>query len=83
MAVIREYLARRGLGLHCDLRNEHAIVGNNVGLLLMVHYGSPEQKREWNLDTASGGLPVRLHQARHPQRRHRLMAAAGPTAWRG
>ena len=35
MAVIREHLARKGLGLHCDLQNEHAIVGNNVGLLLM------------------------------------------------
>ena len=44
MAVIREHLARKGLGLHCDLQNEHAIVGNNVGLLLMLHYGSPEQK---------------------------------------
>ena len=40
MAVIREHLARKGLGLHCDLQNEHAIVGNNVGLLLMLHYGS-------------------------------------------
>jgi len=27
MAVIREHLARKGLGLHCDLQNEHAIVG--------------------------------------------------------
>ncbi|WP_133051812.1 acyl-CoA dehydrogenase family protein, partial [Mycobacteroides abscessus] len=44
MAVIREHLARRGLGLHCDLQNEHAIVGNNVGLLLMLEYGSDEQK---------------------------------------
>src|SRR5205823_11204694 len=33
MAIIREHLARKGLGLHCDLQNEHAIVGNNVGLL--------------------------------------------------
>ena len=54
MAVIREHLARKGLGLHCDLQNEHAIVGNNVGLLLMLHYGSPEQKREWIDDLAAG-----------------------------
>jgi len=46
MAVIREHLATRGLGLHCDLQNEHAIVGNNVGLLLMLTYGSDEQKDE-------------------------------------
>ncbi len=47
MAVIREHLARRGLGLHNDLQNEHSIVGNNIGLLLMMHYGTPEQKAEW------------------------------------
>jgi alkylation response protein AidB-like acyl-CoA dehydrogenase len=47
MAVIREHLATKGLGLHCDLQNEHAIVGNNVGLLLMLTYGSQEQKDEW------------------------------------
>ena len=54
MAVIREHLARKGLGLHCDLQNEHAIVGNNVGLLLMLHYGSAEQKAEWVDDLAAG-----------------------------
>src|SRR6516164_6627991 len=54
MAVIREHLARKGLGLHCDLQNEHAIVGNNVGLLLMLHYGSEEQKKEWIDDLAEG-----------------------------
>ncbi len=47
MAVIREHLAHKGLGLHCDLQNEHAIVGNNVGLLLMIKYGTEEQKKEW------------------------------------
>ena len=47
MAVIREHLATKGLGLHNDLQNEHSIVGNNVGVLLMAEYGSPEQKEEW------------------------------------
>jgi acyl-CoA dehydrogenase len=54
MAVIREHLARKGLGLHCDLQNEHAIVGNNVGLLLMLHYGSEDQKADWVEDLAAG-----------------------------
>jgi acyl-CoA dehydrogenase len=54
MAVIREHLAAKGLGLHCDLQNEHAVVGNNVGLLLMLEYGSPEQKAEWAEDLAVG-----------------------------
>ncbi|GAA3934695.1 acyl-CoA dehydrogenase family protein [Actinomadura viridis] len=54
MAVIREHLAARGLGLHCDLQNEHAIVGNNVALLLMLEYGTPEQRAEWVDDLAEG-----------------------------
>jgi alkylation response protein AidB-like acyl-CoA dehydrogenase len=54
MAVIREHLARKGLGLHNDLQNEHSIVGNNVGLLLMIHYGSEEQKAQWVDDLALG-----------------------------
>ena len=47
MAIIREHLATKGLGLHNDLQNEHSIVGNNVGLLLMIAYGTEEQKTEW------------------------------------
>lgn len=47
MAVIREHLAAKGLGLHNDLQNEHSIVANNVGLLLMLAYGTEEQKAEW------------------------------------
>ena len=54
MAVIREHLAAKGLGLHCDLQNEHAIVGNNVGLLLMISYGTDEQKKDWVEDLAEG-----------------------------
>jgi acyl-CoA dehydrogenase len=54
MAVIREHLARKGLGLHNDLQNEHSIVGNNVGLLLMINYGTDEQKAEWIDDLAEG-----------------------------
>jgi len=47
MAIIREHLAAQGLGLHNDLQNEHSIVGNNVGLLLVLHYGSEAQKAAW------------------------------------
>ncbi|MFB4319632.1 acyl-CoA dehydrogenase family protein [Actinomadura sp. 21ATH] len=54
MAVIREHLAAKGLGLHNDLQNEHSIVGNNVGLLLMLAYGSDAQKDEWVDDLALG-----------------------------
>ena len=54
MAVIREHLARKGLGLHNDLQNEHSIVGNNVGLLLMIAHGTPEQQAEWITPLAEG-----------------------------
>ena len=54
MAIIREHLAVKGLGLHNDLQNEHSIVGNNVGLLLMLQYGTDEQKAEWINDLAEG-----------------------------
>ena len=62
MAVIREHLARKGLGLHNDLQNEHSIVGNNVGLLLMLEYGTDEQKAEW-VDVARRG--TRRFRLRH------------------
>ena len=54
MAIIREHLARKGLGLFNDLQNEHSIVGNNVGLLLMIKYGTDEQKADWIDDLAEG-----------------------------
>ena len=65
MAVIREHLARKGLGLHNDLQNESSIVGNNVGLLLMLHHGTDEQKAEWvdKLLARHQRLRVRHHRA--------------------
>ncbi len=47
MAIIREHLAAKGLGLHNDLQTEHSIVANNVGVLLMLNYGTEDQKKEW------------------------------------
>ncbi len=47
MAIIRDHLAAKGLGLHNDLQNEHSIVGNTVGALLMLAYGNEEQKEEF------------------------------------
>ena len=54
MAVIREHFAMQGLGLHNDLQNEHSIVGNNISLLLMLHYGNEQQKAEWVDKLANG-----------------------------
>jgi alkylation response protein AidB-like acyl-CoA dehydrogenase len=54
MAVIRDHLARKGLGLHNDLQNESSVVGNHVAVQLMIRYGSEEQQRRWVEDLASG-----------------------------
>ena len=67
MAVIREHLAAKGLGLHNDLQNEHSIVGNNVGVLLMVEYGTEEQKADWveSLLTGTAGFAFGITEPRH------------------
>ncbi|WP_322048293.1 acyl-CoA dehydrogenase family protein [Paraburkholderia sp. J67] len=43
MAVIREHLAAKGLGLHNDLQNEHSIVANNPFVLVIRDFGTPKQ----------------------------------------
>jgi alkylation response protein AidB-like acyl-CoA dehydrogenase len=46
MAIIREHLARRGLGLHNDLQNEASIVGNFPQVHMIHRFGTPAQKAE-------------------------------------
>ncbi|WP_134765649.1 acyl-CoA dehydrogenase family protein [Nocardioides sp. 1609] len=46
MAVVREHLAHRGLGLHNDLQTEHSIVGNLVFVELLTRFGTDEQRAE-------------------------------------
>ncbi len=67
MAIIREHLAARGLGLHNDLQNEHSVVGNNIGLLLMLEYGSEEQQAEWldGLKSATRGFAFGITEPDH------------------
>jgi len=67
MALIREHLAAKGLGLHNDLQNEHAVVGNNLGLMLMLQYGSEEQKAQWleGLANATAGFAVGITEPEH------------------
>lgn len=43
LAIIREHLAAKGLGLHNDLQNEHSIVGNNPFILMFKEFATPEQ----------------------------------------
>lgn len=67
MAIIREHLAAKGLGLHNDLQNEHSVVGNNIGLLLMLEYGTPEQKAQWidGLATGNKGFAFGITEPNH------------------
>jgi acyl-CoA dehydrogenase len=47
MAVIREHLAAKGLGLHNDLQTEHSIVANNPFVLMLRDFGTAEQQSEF------------------------------------
>jgi acyl-CoA dehydrogenase len=47
MAIVREHLARKGLGLHNDLQNESSIVGNFPSVHMMWEFGTAEQKAEF------------------------------------
>ena len=47
MAVIREHLAHKGLGLHNDLQDESSIVGNFPQVIMMDRFGTDEQKTRW------------------------------------
>ncbi len=45
MAIIREHLAAKGLGLFNDLQNETSVVGNFPQVLMMRDFGTEEQRK--------------------------------------
>jgi alkylation response protein AidB-like acyl-CoA dehydrogenase len=45
MAVIREHLASKGLGLFNDLQTEHSVVGNFPVVIMGARFGTEEQKK--------------------------------------
>ncbi len=47
MAIIREHLAAKGLGLHNDLQNESSVVGNFPSVKMWENFGSEAQKRQF------------------------------------
>src|ERR1700743_572493 len=47
MAIIREHLATKGLGLFNDLQNESSVVGNFPQVLMFRDFGTEEQKKEF------------------------------------
>jgi acyl-CoA dehydrogenase len=56
MAVIREHLAAKGLGLHNDLQNEHSIVGNNPFVVMFKEFATPAQYARDGDGIASGAM---------------------------
>ena len=54
MAIIREHLAAKGLGLHNDLQTEHSIVGNNPFVLMFKEFATNAQY-ERDADKLLGG----------------------------
>ena len=58
MAIIREHLAAKGLGLHNDLQNESSIVGNLPTVLMFRDFGTAEQKTNYIPGILDGSLKV-------------------------
>ena len=56
MAVIREHLAAKGLGLFNDLQTEHSIVGNNPFIVMFKEFATPEQFKRYGDDVMNGRL---------------------------
>ncbi|TDC91312.1 acyl-CoA dehydrogenase [Saccharopolyspora aridisoli] len=55
MAVIREHLAAKGLGLHNDLQNEASVVGNFPVVHMMLEFGTAAQRQEFLQPMLTGG----------------------------
>jgi alkylation response protein AidB-like acyl-CoA dehydrogenase len=54
MAVIRDHLAAKGLGLHNDLQNEASIVGNFPFVAMFETFGTEAQQKEFILGGFKG-----------------------------
>ncbi|MEV5551898.1 acyl-CoA dehydrogenase family protein [Streptomyces sp. NPDC052309] len=65
MAVIREHLAHRGLGLHNDLQNESSVVGNFPSLMLLLRFGTKEQRAEFGEALVHTGMGFGLTEPDH------------------
>jgi len=54
LALVREHLAHRGLGLHNDLQNEASVVANLPFVLIVRAFGTPEQRDDLMLGMITG-----------------------------
>jgi acyl-CoA dehydrogenase len=89
MAVIRDHLAAKGIGLHNDLQNEHSIVGNFPFVAMFDTFGREEQKQEFILGGFEGkrrvafGLTEPQHgsDATHMETRAERQSRDGKPGW--
>ena len=58
MAIIREHLAAKGLGLHNDLQNENSIVGNFPQILMFRDFGTSDQKDKFIKGMLNGSIKI-------------------------
>src|SRR6201990_3376904 len=58
MAIIREHLAAKGLGLHNDLQNESSIVGNLPTVLMFRDFGTKDQRERFIPGILDGSISV-------------------------
>ncbi len=58
MAVIREHLANKPLGLHNDLQTEHSIVGNNPFVLMFKSFATSAQRARDEAALTDGSMRV-------------------------
>jgi len=56
MAVIREHLAAKGLGLFNDLQTEHSIVGNNPFILMFKEFATNAQYEKYGEALLAGKI---------------------------
>jgi acyl-CoA dehydrogenase len=90
MAVIREHLAAKGLGLHNDLQTEHSIVGNNPFIIMFKEFATNAQYERYGealqkAEIRSGfGLTEPNHgsDATHMETRAVREDKAGVAGWR-
>ena len=58
MAIIREHLAAKGLGLFNDLQNEHSVVANNPFVVMFKAFATPDQFARDNEALLTGDMRV-------------------------
>jgi len=58
MAIIRDHLAAKGLGLHNDLQNESSIVGNFPFVHMLMNFASAEHKEQFLEPSITGKARV-------------------------